>query len=49
MDISLIILALETLQEQVVDAMSDDNQAEDRDRFNRINREIEMLKEMDNE
>ena len=49
MDISLIILALETLQEQVVDAMSDDYQGEDRDRFNRINREIEMFKEMDNE
>ena len=44
MDISLIILALETLQEQVSDAMSVDEQAEDRDRFNRIKREIELFK-----
>ena len=44
MDISLIILALETLQEQVSDAMSVDEQAEDRERFNRIKREIELFK-----
>jgi len=44
MDIKLIILALETLKEQVSDAMSDDEQVEDRDRFNRIKREIELFK-----
>tara|TARA_R110002167_G_scaffold16532_1_gene64482 strand:+ start:477 stop:662 length:186 start_codon:yes stop_codon:yes gene_type:complete len=44
MDINLIILALETLQEQVADAMSVDEQTEDRERFNRIKQEIEMFK-----
>ena len=44
MDINLIILALETLQEQVADAMSVDEQTEDRERFNHIKREIELFK-----
>jgi hypothetical protein len=46
MDINLIILALETLQEQVSNAMSGDEQPEEWriDAFNRVEREIQLFK-----